>query len=89
MATPTVSASLNKSAYQPGEPMTLTVTYSDADTKAVRVTVTVADSSGNTSAPAEVTALIDPSTVTVADSSGRVWVKQSDTGSVAVYTAVA
>lgn len=89
MATPTVTASLNKPSYQPGEAMTLTVNYSDTDTRAVTVTVTVADSQGNTSSPATVAAVIDPSTITVNDSSGRTWTKQSDTGSVAVFTATA
>lgn len=89
MATPTVTASLNKSTYQPGEQMTLTVNYSDTDTRSMSVTVTVSDSQGNTSAPATVSAVIDPSAITVNDTSGHVWTKQSDTGSVAVYTATA
>ena len=89
MATPTVTASLNKPTYQPGEQMTLTVNYSDTDTRSMSVTITVADSQGNTSAPTTVNAVIDPSTITVNDTSGRVWTKQSDTGSVAVFTATA
>lgn len=89
MAVPTCSASLDKPAYAVGETMTLTVSYSDADTQQVSVTVQIADKAGNTSAPVTCTAVIDPSTVTTSDSSGRVWTKQSDTGSVAVFTAVA
>jgi hypothetical protein len=89
MPAPTVSASLDKTAYQPDETMTLTVTYSDPDTEAVTVTVVVTDSQGNTSDPATVTAVVDPSVLTVTDSSGRVWTKVSDNGSVAVYTAAA
>lgn len=88
MAAPTCSASLDKSAYAVGETMTLTVSYSDPDTQQVSVTITVTDKSGNTSGPATVTAVIDPSTVTVTDPS-RVWTLQSDNGSIAVYTAVA
>jgi hypothetical protein len=88
MATPTVSASLNKATYVPGEVMTLTVTYGDADTKSVSVTITVKDSAGNTSAPATVTAVIDPLTITVTDAA-RTWTKTSDNGSVATFTATA
>lgn len=89
MAAPTVSASLDKTTYQPDETMTLTVTYADPDTEAVTVTIVVTDSQGNTSNPAVVTAVVDPSVLTVTDSSGRVWTKASDNGSVAVYTATA
>ncbi|MGW5671239.1 hypothetical protein [Micromonospora sp. NPDC003776] len=89
MAAPTVAASLNASTYSPGDQMTLTVTYGDPDTKTLTVTVVVTDAQGNSSAPAKVTAVIDPLTVTVADDSGRAWSKVSDTGTVAVYRAVA
>ncbi|TDC38838.1 hypothetical protein [Micromonospora sp. KC213] len=89
MAAPTVAASLNASTYSPGDPMTLTVTYGDPDTRPVTVTVVVTDSQGNRSAPASVTTIIDPLTVAVTDDSGRVWTKLSDNGSVAVYRAVA
>ncbi|TDB76402.1 hypothetical protein [Micromonospora sp. KC723] len=89
MAAPTVTASLNASTYAPGDPMTLTVTYGDPDTRPVTVTVVVTDSLGNRSAPASVTAVIDPLTVAVTDDSGRTWTKLSDSGSVAVYRAVA
>lgn len=88
MSQPTVSASLSKSVYAPGELMTLTVTYGDADTKPVRVTVVVTDSSGNTSAPVTVGAVIDPLTLKVTDPS-RTWEKVSDTGTVAVFTSLA
>jgi len=89
MPAPTVSASLDKAAYQPDETMTLTVSYSDPDTEAVTVTIVVTDSQGNTSDPATVTAVVDPSVLTVTDTSGREWTKASDNGSVAVYTASA
>ncbi|MER7332200.1 hypothetical protein ACIBTZ_16530 [Micromonospora sp. NPDC049460] len=89
MAAPTATASLNASTYSPGDQMTLTVTYGDADTKPVTVTIVVTDAQGNSSAPVKVTAVIDPLTVTVTDDSGRTWTRLSDNGSVAVYRAVA
>lgn len=89
MTAPTLTASLDASTYKPGDKMTLTVSYTDPDTKAVEVTVTVTDASGNTSSPASVSAVIDPTTLKVTDASGRVWAKVSDTGKVAVFTATA
>ncbi len=90
MATPTVSASLNKSTYAPGEAMLLTVQYGDTDNEPVTVTVIVEDSQGNKSAPVTVVANVaDSVTVSVSDVDGRTWTKQSDNGSVAVYRAVA
>ncbi|MEU5552668.1 MULTISPECIES: hypothetical protein [unclassified Micromonospora] len=89
MAAPTVTAALNASTYAPGAQMLLTVTYGDPDTKTLTVTVVVTDAQGNSSAPAKVTAVIDPLTVAVTDSSGRTWTRVSDNGAVAVYRAVA
>ena len=93
MANPTLSASLDKSSYAPGETMTLTVTYTDADnwSRVDTITVTGTDQAGN---PATVTlnTLVtsqDPVSVDVADSSGRSWTKQSDSNGVAVFTASA
>lgn len=88
MAVPTVSASLNKTSFAPGDTMTLTVTYADADRKLGSVSIVVTDSSGNTSSPATVAYSIDQGTVAVTDS-GRTWAKQSDTGTVAVFTSTA
>ncbi|MCM0677645.1 hypothetical protein NCC78_23580 [Micromonospora phytophila] len=89
MAAPTATASLNASTYSPGDQMTLTVSYGDADTRPVTVTIVVTDAQGNSSAPVKVTAVIDPLTLSVADDSGRTWAKVSDNGSVAVHRAVA
>lgn len=89
MAIPTLSASLDKQTYAPGEPMTLTVTYGDADNRTFEVTVSVSDGE-NSSAPVVIPVTIsDVVTVSVADSEGRVWTKVSDTGTVAVLKAVA
>lgn len=90
MANPTVSASLNKSTFAPGEQMLLTVQYGDTDNDVVTVTIVVSDSTGNSSEPLTINANItDPVTVTVSDDGGRTWTKQSDNGSVAVFRAVA
>jgi hypothetical protein len=90
MAVPTVTASLNKASYAPGETMLLTVQYGDLDNESLSVTVVVADSQGNSSAPVVVNAnIVDPVTVSVSDSDNRTWTKQSDNGAVAVYRAVA
>lgn len=90
MALPTVSASLNKSSFAPGEQMILTVSYGDADNDEVTVSIVVTDSTGNSSDPVVVVANIaDPVTVSVTDDGGRTWTKQSDNGAVAVYRAVA
>jgi hypothetical protein len=88
MAAPTVTASLNKTAYAIGETMTLTVTYSDADRKTGTVSVVVTDAEGNQSAPVVSTYVIDPLTIAVTDA-GRTWTKASDSGAVAVFTATA
>lgn len=88
MANPTVTASLNKTAYAPGETMTLTVNYADADRQSLAVTITVTDSSGNTGT-ATANAIIDQGTVVVTSSPARTWTKVSDSGTVAVFTATA
>ncbi|ABP55834.1 hypothetical protein [Salinispora tropica] len=89
MAAPTVTVALNAAVYVPGDEMTMMVTYGDADTRPVIVTVVVTDTWGHSSAPAQVTAVIDPLTLTVTDDSGRTWTKLSDDGAVADYRAVA
>ena len=88
MANPTVSATLNKSSYAPGEVMVLTVNYGDADTKKVTVTLKVTDTNGNSSPNYTVEAVIDPLTLAVTDAD-RTWTKKSDTGAVAVFEATA
>jgi hypothetical protein len=62
MTAPTAAASLDKTApapYAPGDPMRLSITYGDVDSKAATtktgaVTLVVADAEGNASAPVQV-----------------------------------
>jgi hypothetical protein len=88
MATPTVTAVLDKSSYAVGETMTLTVTAADADQKTGSISVVVTDAEGNSSAPASAPYLIDPLTVTVTDPN-KTWTKTGQVGNVSTYTATA
>lgn len=87
MAAPTITARLDKTRYQPGETMTLTVEYGDPDHRVARQTITVQDSAG-TDTVVTTEAVVDPLTVTVEDPD-RQWARTSDNGTVAVYTATA
>jgi uncharacterized protein YfaS (alpha-2-macroglobulin family) len=89
MPNPTASVSLDKTSYNTGDTITATVTYTDPNTTALTVTTTVTDSTGQSSTPATATAVLNPATVSTTDSGGRTWAKQSDNGSVAVFTATA
>lgn len=89
MANPTLTASLNKETFAPGEEMVLTVQRSDADSHSGSVTIVVTDSQGNSSEPIIVPWTVqDQTTVSVTDSS-RVWTLDSDNGHTAVYKSVA
>lgn len=88
MAAPVITAAvLDKPTYAAGDKMTLTVTYSDPDSKVMTVDVVVTDASGNKSAPARATAVIDPLTISI--TGDGTWTQVSNSGSVAVYTATA
>ncbi|WDZ86227.1 hypothetical protein [Micromonospora cathayae] len=89
MAVPTVTASLDATTYAPGDQMLLTVAYADTDSQTLTLTIVVTDDRGNQSAPVIVPTVIDPLTVAVTDDSGRTWTRVSDTGTVAVFRAVA
>jgi len=89
MATPTVSASLDKATYAPGEKMLLTVNYADADNQSVSVTITVTDAAGNSSAPVTANAIIKDGVTLSVTEAGKTWAKVSDTGAVAVFSRVA
>jgi hypothetical protein len=89
MANPTVTATLDKAAYAPGETMVLTVDHADTDRSALTITITVTDSTGatgNTTAQC----VIDQGTIAVVSTPARTWTLQpGSTIGHAVYTATA
>lgn len=90
MAAPSVQATLDRTAYAPGDLMTLTVTYGDPDSRTLQLTIKVEDSTGGTGATVVTSAVLDALTLSVSDSdTSRVWTKRSDTGTIAVFTAKA
>jgi hypothetical protein len=80
------SVTFDKPAYPQGAQATMTVVYGDADTKSQTIEFKVTDASGN-EAKGFGSFVVDPLKIEVIDPSGRVWTKQSDTGTVAVYRA--
>lgn len=81
----TISATLDKPSYAPGQTMTLTVTYSVPAESTVTVKASVAVLGDTVSTPAvkvaiKHVAVVDPD---------RTWTLKSDNGSRAVYTATA
>jgi hypothetical protein len=90
MASPIVAGTLDQSGlYLEGQPMTLTVTYSDPDAESGAFTVTATDSAGNESSVTVPYTVSDPILLTVSDSGGRDVVPTSDDGATAVFTATA
>lgn len=90
MATPTVTASLNKAAFAPGELMTLTIDHADTDRQQLTITVSVTDSQGNTGTATPVTCVIDQGTISIVSSPLKTWTLQpGSTIGHAVYTATA
>lgn len=88
MANPIVAGVLDRvapSVYTLAEVATLTVTYSDPDAKSSTITVTGTDAEGHAAFVTVGYSVTDPVTLVVSDDSGRVWVKQTDNGSTAVY----
>lgn len=93
MANPTLTGSLNKQVFSPGEQIIATLQYGDADNSVEDSTVTwtATDAQGNS---VDLTLnysvrSTDPVTLSYADSSGRTWTESSDNGSVAVETTTA
>jgi len=93
VANPTINATLDKANYNAGETMVLTVQYADADNwqRVDTITITGTDQDGNPAVVQIATTVTssDEVLLTIEDTSGRVWVKQSDNGSTAVYTSTA
>lgn len=93
MPNPTISATLDKASYAPGEQMTLTVQYADADnwTRVDTIVITGTDQNGNAAVATIETTVTseDEVLLTIEDTSGRTWSKFSDDGSTAVYTSTA
>jgi hypothetical protein len=92
------SLTFDKPAYNPGDTITLTVDYVP-DTAGVNpvtstATVNVTDANGNVTASDSAPFTVNEpvaggDTVSVTDSGGRTWTQQSNSGTVAVFTATA
>jgi hypothetical protein len=89
MASPTVSAVLDKATYVPGAPIVLTVSYNDPDTATSVITVTGTDAAGHPATVTVTLAVVDPVTVTVTDTKGHVWTKGADNGAQVTFTTTA
>ncbi|WP_329101633.1 hypothetical protein OG792_21620 [Micromonospora sp. NBC_01699] len=91
MAAPTItSATLNKSAYAPGEIMILTVVGADADEEMIEITLSVRSrATGATSVPVVVPTILDELQTVATDSGTRTWTQIARTGATFVLTSVA
>lgn len=91
MTAPTGSVTFDKSSYKPGETMTATVSYVDADTKSGTATFNLTDSQGNTTPATATFNVADPVSVAAASGNDRTWTKVagSDTGASVKFTATA
>lgn len=92
------SITFDEASYAPGDTISLTVDYTPdqpgTTPTTFSATVTITDASGaavaNASAPFVVAEPVaGGDTVSVSDDGGRAWSQQSDSGSVAVFTAIA
>lgn len=92
------SITFDEASYAPGDTITLTVDYTPDQPSSVpttfSATVTISDASGNQLAQQSAPFVVaEPGTggdtVSVSDDGGRTWSQQSDSGSVAVFTAIA
>jgi hypothetical protein len=92
MAAPVITPSLAPE-HDLGAAMEMHIAYSDADnwTRVDTITITGTDQDGNAAVVTVQTTVVseDEVLLTIEDDSGRVWTKQSDDGSTAVYTATA
>jgi hypothetical protein len=89
MASPVVASIVtNKASYAKGETITATMTWSDSDRTDVTITGTVTDSSGNVGTGIA-TIIIDPADPQMSSVPSRPWVRTSNNGTVATFTATA
>ncbi len=89
MAAPTVSATSDKVSYAPGQPVTVTVSYADPDTKTNVVTITGTDAEGHAATVTLNLSVVDPVSVTLSDDGNHVWTKGADNGASVVFTTTA
>lgn len=88
MATPTATATTNKTDYAVGETIVLTINHTDADRQTITIAGTVTDSQGN-SGNWSTSFTVDAGNVAFTQSGGKTWTLQSATLNQSVYTAVA
>lgn len=90
MASPIVSLTADKASYAIGQPITLTMTYSDPDAKTITFVGSSTDAEGNVGQGSVTVSIgqIDQ-TKNKVTATGYVVAKQSDTGAVAVFTTTA
>jgi hypothetical protein len=96
MQAPVVSSiTFDKTSYNPGDQITATVTYvagksDQVDSVSGQVTDPVTGLVGTLSGTITfASAIADSSVVSISDTASLAWTKKSDTGSVAVFTAIA
>lgn len=91
MATPTGTVTFDKTVYAPGDTITATVSYSDADSMTGTGEFILRDAAGNSKVLTGTFSIKDTVTVTPALANSRAWtpVAGSDTGSLIKFTALA
>jgi hypothetical protein len=91
MANPTGSVAFDKASYAPGETMTATVSYADADNRTGSGAFDLTDGQGNVTHLVGTFTIADPVGVTPAAGNDRTWAKvaSSDTGASVKFTATA
>lgn len=90
MAAPTVTLTADKAAYAIGQPIVLTMTYSDPDAKTITFVGSSTDAEGNVGQGSVTVSIgqVDQSKNKVT-ATGYVCAKQSDSGAIATFTTTA
>ena len=86
MAVPTLTGSLDKTNYAPGDQAKLTLTVTDPDRGTLTVTGTYTDSTGQQTT-VDCSSTIDVGSFGATSNPARVWTKQSEVNGTAVFTA--